>query len=89
MASSLVLKVGSVTATINFSVSDALVAAALTRYANSLGIPMTGTAQENLAAVLAHVVDDIRRRSKSVQVADATATAQAAINATADADNNL
>lgn len=91
MSSQISLKVGNVTATlpIGANVTDAQVGQALTRYANSLGIPVNGSAQENLAAILAHIVDAIRRRSKDKQVADATSTAQAAIVAQAESDNQL
>lgn len=91
MSSQISLKVGNVTATlpIGANVTDAQVGAALTRYATSLGIPMTGTPTENLAAVLAHIVDNIKRRSKAAQVSDATTSAQAAIIAQAESDNAL
>lgn len=91
MSSQMTLKVGNTTATlpIGANVTDAQVGQALTRYANSLGIPMTGTAQENLTAVLAHVLDDIRRRAKSQQLVELRAAQDAANQAAADADTQL
>ncbi len=91
MSSSISITVGNVTATlpVGAGITDAKVAAALTRYATSLAIPTTGTAQENLAAVLASIVADIKQRSKRQQVAADTATAQVAITAQADNDNAL
>lgn len=89
MASSIVLKVANTTATINFTASDAMVAAALTRYATSLGIPTTGTAQENLTAVLLHIVDEVKRRSKAQQIAALEAAQDAANQAAAEGDNAL
>ncbi len=91
MSSSISITVGNVTATlpIGAGIADAQVAAALTRYANSLAIPVTGTAQQNLTAILASIVADIKQRSKRQQVADATTAAQVAIVATADGDNAL
>lgn len=91
MSSQISLKVGNVTATlpIGANVTDQQVAQALTRYAAGLGIPVNGSAQENLTAILAHIVDSIRRRAKAQQVADATTAAQAAIIAQAESDNAL
>lgn len=91
MSSQISLKVGNVTATlpIGANVTDAQVAQALTRYAASLGIPVDGTAQQNLTAVLAHVVDDIRRRSKTQQLTELRAAQDVANQAAADADTQL
>lgn len=91
MSSQMTLKVANVTATVTVgaNITDAAVAAALTRYARSLAIPITGVAQDDLAAILAHVVDDIRRRAKAVDVADQQAAAQASQQSTADSNNNL
>lgn len=91
MSSQISLKVGATTATvpIGANITDAQIGQALTRYAASLGIPTNGTNLENLTAVLTHIVDNIKRRSKQVQVSDATTTAQTSIIATAEAENNL
>lgn len=75
MPNDLRLRVGAATGTITFNpaLSDAQVANALRRYARSLGIPTDGTPQENLTAILQHWLDDVRRRSKAVQLADLAA----------------
>lgn len=94
MASDLRVRVGNVTAMISLNgpdgqFSDAQVAAVLTRFANSLGIPISGTAQENLTAVLLHIKDDVRRRAKAVDVAERKAVSDAEIETEANAENNL
>lgn len=91
MSSSITLKVNNTTATVTIGagITDAQVSQALTRYATNLEIAINGTAQQNLTAILAHIIDDIRQRAKTQQIADATLTAQAAIIATADSENAL
>lgn len=89
MASSLSITVGGASATLPINATNAQVSAALTRYARSLAIPVTGVAQDDLTAILAHFVDDVRRRSKQVEIADTLAAAQVTAQATADADNSF
>lgn len=91
MSSSMSIKVANVTATrvVGVSISDAQVGAALARFARSLGIPITGVALDDLLAIVDHFINDVKTRSKAVQVADDNAAGQAAIIARADADNAL
>lgn len=91
MPNDLRLRVGAATATVtlNPALSDAQVANALRRYARSLGISIDGTPQENLTAILQHWVDDVRRRSKAVQLMDLAAERSIADAATVEADNPL
>jgi hypothetical protein len=85
------IKVAGTTATrtVGSGITDAQVGAALARFARSLGIPITGVALDDLLAIVDHFVNDVRTRSKQVQVADANAAAQAAIVAQAESDNAL
>lgn len=91
MSSQIVLKVGptSGTVTIGAGITDAKVGAALTRYATSLAIPVTGDAQTDLIAVLNHFVDLVKRRSTQAQVSAAQAASLAMAQSQADSDNNL
>lgn len=85
------LRVGAATATvtINPALSDAQIASALRRYARSLGIAVDGTPQENLTAIAQHWLDDVRRRSRAVHLADLAAERAASDAATVDGDNAL
>lgn len=91
MSSQISLKVGSVTATlpVGSNITDAQVAAALTRYANSLGIPVNGSSQENLNAILVSIVEDIKERSKKVQISQGTESALTTLKQTVESENNL
>ena len=91
MSSQISIKVGNVTATlpVGANITDAKVAAALNRYATSLGIPITGDAQTDLTAILTSFIDEIKRRSNKAQVDAAQATNLVTAQATADADNAL
>lgn len=89
MASDIRIRIGAVSATLAINGSDQQTADALRRYARSLGIPINGTAQENLIAILEHWRDEVRRVSKQVQVAEADAVSHAANVAQAESDNPL
>lgn len=83
------LRVGTEVVTLPLNGGASKVAAVLTRFATSLGIPITGTATENLTAILEHVRDDVKQRSKVQQQADLRKANEAAITATVDSDNAL
>lgn len=83
------LRVANASATVTLNATDQQVQAALTRYARSLGIPITGVAVDDLTSVINHWVDDVRRRSKAVEISDALAAAQVTAQQQADADNAL
>lgn len=89
MPQDLRLRVGSEVAQITLGGTAQQVADALTRFATSLGIPITGTATEKLTAVLEHIRDDVRRRSKAIQAADLRATNEATIAQQIETDNPL
>lgn len=89
MPQDLRLRVGNEVATIPLGGTPVQVAAALTRFAVSYGIPINGTPTENLTAILEHVRDDVRRRSKEVQTAEKSAIADATIQQEVEADNPL
>lgn len=89
MSSQISIKVASVTATVTLAATDQQVAAALTRYATSVGIPTTGTPTENLTAIIVHIVEDIKRRAKAAQIAELRAAQDADNQATVDSDNAL
>lgn len=89
MAGSIAITVGATTYSLPINGTNAQIAAALTRYARSLGISTSGTNEQNMTAILEHVRDDIRRRSKAIQLADLAAAQAAANRATVDADNTL
>lgn len=89
MAEDLRLRVGNEVATISFAGGAAKVAAVLERFAASLGIPTTGTPTENLTAILEHVRDDAKRRSKEVQRAELRQANEATITATVESDNAI
>lgn len=87
MAGSISATVGPVTATEPINATNAQIQAALTRYARRLGIPTDGSAQENLAAILRHWIDDVRRVSKEAEAADERAAYEATVQAKVSADN--
>lgn len=89
MPQDLRIRVGVEVAQITFGGTPQQVAAALTRFATSLGIAINGTPTENLTAILEHMRDDVKRRSKAVQIASDLAVAQVAIEATAETENPL
>lgn len=89
MASDLRLRVGGATAMITFAATDQQVADALRRYARRLGIPVNGTANENLTAILEHIRDDVRRIAKEVQAAELRAANETTIQATVESENGL
>lgn len=94
MASDLRIRIGNVSAMISLNgsvgnVSDAQVADALRRFATSLGIPITGTPTENLTAILEHIKDDVKRRSRQTQRSELTIQYEQTIIAQIDADNDL
>lgn len=89
MPNDLRLRVGTAEATIPLGGTPAQIATALTRFATSLGIPTTGTPTENLTAILLHVRDDVRRRSKAAHRAELEAANKAAIEATLAADDDV
>lgn len=94
MSSTLTLKVGNVTAAISLNgasgqTTDMQVGAALTRYAESLAIPLEGSTQENLTAILEHIRDEVKRRAKIAQWAALRAADDAAHRATVESDNDL
>ena len=89
MAGSIAIAVGATTYSLPVNGTNAQIAAALTRYARSLGISTSGTNEQNMDAILKHIRDDISRRSKAVQLADLAAAQAAANQATVDADNAL
>lgn len=83
------LRVNGAVALISFNATEEKTERILRRYARSLGIPTNGTAEENLTAILEHIRDDVSRRAMSVQVRDEKATADAAIEAQAEQDNEI
>lgn len=91
MSSSISIKIANVTATVTVgaNITDQQVGQALTRYAQSLGIPITGDAQTDLTAILTHIVDDTKRRAKQVQISAAQTASLATAQAQADSDNAL
>lgn len=89
MASDLRLRIGAASAMITFGGTDQQVADALERFAVSLGIPNTGTATERLTAILEHLRDEVKRRSKDAQRASLRAANEAAIEQTVEQDNAL
>lgn len=89
MPQDLRIRVGTEVAQVTLGGTAQQVAAALTRFATSLGIPVDGTPTENLTAVLTHIVDDVRRRSKAAQTAEKQAVSNALIQQEVDADHPL
>jgi len=89
MAGNISITIGSNTFTLPLAATNAQIGSALTRYARSLGISTAGTNAESMTAILEHIRDDIRRRSKDAQLADIEAAQDAANQATVDADNPL
>lgn len=89
MASDIRIRIGAVSAMVTLNASDAQVAAALTRYAASLGIPTTGTPTENLTAILVSIIDEIKRRSKQQQANELRAANEAAIQSAVESENAL
>lgn len=89
MPQDLRLRVGIEVATITLGGTPAQVAAALERFARSLGITINGTPQENLTAILEHFKSDVKTRSKAVQAAEKRLVSEAQIAAEVDADNPL
>ncbi|MES2934313.1 MAG: hypothetical protein V4805_12600 [Pseudomonadota bacterium] len=89
MPQDLRIRVGVEVATITINGTAQQVAAALERYASSQGITITGTATENLTAILEHIKVEVRRRSKEVQKAQLEAANAAAIEATVELDNPI
>lgn len=89
MPEDLRIRVGSEVATIPLGGTPAQIAAALTRVASSLGIPTSGTATENLTAILLHVKDDWKRTSKQVQRQELLAAQAAQIDSIVENDNPL
>lgn len=89
MASDLRIRVGNASATLVINATDQQVAEALRRYAQSLGIPLEGTANQQLGAVLEHWRDEVRRKSIQMLLAELDAASSAANRATAEAENQL
>jgi hypothetical protein len=89
MASDLRIRVGTATGTITFGGTDTQIAAALRRYASSLGISVEGTAVENLTAILEHIRDDVKRISKQVQASELRSSNEAQIQQTVESENSL
>ncbi len=91
MSSSISLKVGPTTATVTVGsgITDNQVGQALTRFANSLSIPVTGDAQTDLTAILNHFISVVKERSKAAEKATLNAANAATIQATVDSDNAL
>ena len=89
MASHISIKVGGTTATLPLNATDAQVAAALRRYARSLGLLTEGTTQAQLTAVLERIRGDIVQHSRQVQLADKRSEVEATVLAEVDADNAL
>lgn len=87
MAVSLTLTIGVTTATLPINATNAQVSAALTRYARAANIPITGVAVDDMMAVLKYLLEEIKSRSKQVQMADDVTVAQVAAQAKADIDN--
>lgn len=64
MPQDLRIRVGTIEATIPLGGTPAQVSAVLTRYAESQGIPITGTPAENLTGVLKSIREDVRNKSR-------------------------
>lgn len=75
--------------TITFPGTAQQVADQLQDLAASLGIPTNGTATENLVAILEHVRDDAKRRTRAVRKARKQTASEAQIEAELDQENAL
>lgn len=83
------IRASTLVSTYTFSGTDAQFAAILTRFARAMGIPITGTNQQNLDAIRDHFVDETRRGSKAIQAADLRAANEATIASQIEIDNPL
>lgn len=83
------IRVGVEVGTITFGGTPAQVADVLRRFAISQGIPITGTATENLVAILEHFRDEAKQGSKQAQRAELRAANEAGIETTVELDNAL
>lgn len=89
MPQDLVLRCGADVATHTFSGTATQVRTSIVRICLSLGISTSGTPAEVGGRLLAHIVDDLKRRAEAVSVLELE-TAQKATNAqTAKTDNPL
>lgn len=81
--------VENVTGTVPINANASQTADALRRYASSLGIPIEGTPQQQLEAILRHWIDDVARTSRRVQAEELRASNEAAIQQQVEAANAL
>lgn len=89
MPQDLRVRVGVEVATITLGGTPQQVAAVLERFAVRRGIPITGTATENLTAILEYVREEVKRYSKEEHRAQLNAANAAAIEVTVETDNTL
>lgn len=76
-------------ATLALGGTDAQVKNTLERFAVRVGIPITGTATENLTAILEYIRDEVKRYSKEAHRAELRAANEAGIETTVELDNAL
>ncbi len=91
MSSSISLKVANVTATVTIGqgITDQQVGQALTRFATSLAIPVTGDSQTDLTAILNHFISVVTQRSKAIDKATRVAANDPTIQSVVDSNNAL
>lgn len=89
MPQDLTVRVGIHVGTITFGGTPAQVADVLERFALRVGIPIVGTATENLVAILEYFRDEVKGKSKEEHRAQLNAANSAAIEATIEVDDVL
>jgi hypothetical protein len=89
MPQRLILEVGADSAIHIFPGTATQVRASIVRICKSLGISTEGTPQQVGERLLAHIVDDLRRRAEAQSVAELEAAQKATIATQAKTDNPL
>lgn len=89
MPQDLVLRCGNDVATYTFSGSATQVRQSIIRICRNLGISTEGTPAEVGTRLLAHMVDDMKRRAEAVSLQDLEAAQRVTNAAAAKSDNPL